>query len=118
VPSHDPAVELENLRLQHMQLGAESGHTGARDLGHPLITSVSRDLEKLLRPLASDRRHDAELGKMRPDRVDHGSLLANEQMARAMEHQAALPLGRQLCCSGGSSAARASWLERTACSAW
>src|SRR5262249_24813289 len=32
------------------------------------------------------------LGKMRADRIDHRGLLANEQMAGAMEHQAALLL--------------------------
>ena len=32
-------------------------------------------------------------GKMGADRVDHRGLLADEQMTRAMEHQAALLLG-------------------------
>src|SRR6478672_7720031 len=27
LPRHDPAIELQNLRLQHLQLGAESGDT-------------------------------------------------------------------------------------------
>ena len=31
---------------------------------------------------------------MSPDRIDHRSLLADEQMARAVEHQTALLLGR------------------------
>ena len=34
------------------------------------------------------------LRKMCADRIDHCGLLANEQMARAVEHQAALPLER------------------------
>ena len=37
-------------------------------------------------------------GEMGTDSVDHRSLLANEQMARAVEHQAALLLG----CFGGN----------------
>jgi hypothetical protein len=44
----------------------------------------------LFNALASDRCDDAKLGKMRADRIDHCGLLANEQMAGAMEHQAAL----------------------------
>ena len=44
--------------------------------------------------LAADRRDDPKLGKMGPDRIDHRGLLADEQMARAVEHQAALLLGR------------------------
>ena len=43
---------------------------------------------------APDRRDDAELGKVGPDRIDHRRLLADKEMARAMEHQAALLLGR------------------------
>jgi CheY-like chemotaxis protein len=37
---------------------------------------------------------DAKLGKVSPDRIDHRGLLPDEQMARAMEHQPALLLGR------------------------
>jgi hypothetical protein len=39
--------------------------------------------------IASDRCDDAKLGKMHADRIDHCGLLANEQMARAVKHQAA-----------------------------
>jgi hypothetical protein len=45
---------------------------------------------------ASDRRDNAELGKMRPDRIDQRGLLADEQMAGTVKHQAALLL-RRLC---------------------
>jgi len=41
-----------------------------------------------------DRRDDPELGKMGTDRIDHRSLLANHQVTGAMQHQAALLLGR------------------------
>jgi len=43
--------------------------------------------------MASDPRHDPELGKVRADRIDHSGLLTDEEMAGAMEHQAALLLG-------------------------
>src|SRR5215471_6778445 len=66
---------------------------GACNIRHPLIAGVGHHLEKLLHASASDRRDDAELGKMRSDGVDHGGLLTNEQMARAMKHQTALLLG-------------------------
>jgi len=61
VPRHDPAVELEYLRLQHPQLSAESGHTGACNFQHPLIAGVGDEREKLLHTFASDRRDDARV---------------------------------------------------------
>src|SRR6476469_1675538 len=39
------------------------------------------------------RCNDPELGKMGPDCIDHCGLLTDEQMARAVQHQAALLLG-------------------------
>src|SRR5471032_1648156 len=51
-------------------------------------------MQQLGNSFASDRRDNAELGKMRPDRIDHRGLLADEQMAGAMKHQAALLLRR------------------------
>ena len=39
-------------------------------------------------------QNDPEFRKMRPDRVDGGSLLADQKMAGAMKHQAALLLDR------------------------
>src|SRR4029077_570099 len=94
VPSVDHAVELQNLRLEHPQLGAERDEAGARNFRQPLVTCVSDDPEQFLNAIASDRRDDPELGKMGTDRIDHRGLLADEQMARAMEHQAALLLAR------------------------
>src|SRR5215831_20373821 len=44
--------------------------------------------------MASDQRDDAELGKVGTDRIDHCGLLTDEQMTRAMEHQATLLLRR------------------------
>src|SRR5262249_14264459 len=44
--------------------------------------------------IAPDRRNDPEFGKMGADRIDYSGLLADEQMAGAMEHQAALLLRR------------------------
>src|SRR5664280_3504974 len=53
-------------------------------------------MQQFSHTFASDRRDNAELSKMRPDRIDHRGLLADEQMAGAVKHQAALLL-RRLC---------------------
>jgi hypothetical protein len=63
-------------------------------LRHAFVIWISDYFEQRLHAIASDRRNDPELGKMGTDGVDHRGLLADEQMARAMEHQAALLLGR------------------------
>src|ERR1700675_1154301 len=51
-------------------------------------------MQQFSHSFASDRRDNAELSKMRPDRIDHRGLLADEQMAGAVKHQAALLLRR------------------------
>ena len=94
MPGQDPAIELQDLRLQHPQLGAEGGDTGAGDLGHPFVTSIRDDIKQLCNTLASHRRYDPELGQMGADGIDHRGLLADEELAGAMEHQATLLLGR------------------------
>src|SRR5262245_9271407 len=40
VPSHDSAVELQNLFLELVQLSPECCETRARKVGHPLVTRV------------------------------------------------------------------------------
>jgi hypothetical protein len=52
------------------------------------------DFEQVLDTPTANRRDNPELRKMRSDRVDGGSLLADQKMARAMKHQAALLLDR------------------------
>ena len=53
--------------------------------------TVGRDAT--YRRVAPARCNNPELGKMGPDRIDHRGLLTDEEMARAVEHQAALLLG-------------------------
>jgi hypothetical protein len=48
----------------------------------------------LFNTLASDRGYDPELGHVSADGVDHRGLLADEELACTVEHQAALLLGR------------------------
>ena len=87
MPRHDLAVEVQNLRLERPQQGAERGDTGARNLGQPFVIWIGDDPKQLLDTIAPDRRDDPELCEMGADRIDHRSPLADEEMARAMEHQ-------------------------------
>jgi hypothetical protein len=52
-----------------------------------------RFTKRLIDTPTPDRCDNAKLGNMRSDRIDHRGLLTDEEMARAMEHQAA-------CCPG------------------
>ena len=94
MPGHDVAIELQDLRLERTQLRAKGGNTLACDLWHACVIGISDDMEQLFDTVSANRRDDAELGKVGADRIDHCSLLAHEEMARAMEHEAALLLGR------------------------
>jgi hypothetical protein len=61
------------------------------------VAWIGEDIEQFLDTVTPDWRNDPELSKMGPDCIDHGGLLANEQMAGAVEHQAALLLGSLGC---------------------
>src|SRR5262245_16149410 len=87
-------VEVEDLRFQRPQLGAESKEAGPGNLRQPLVAYIGDHIEQLFNAITSDRCDNAKLSKMGTDRIDHRRLLANEQMACAMEHQAALLLPR------------------------
>ena len=82
MPSHDHTVELQNLFLEPAQLSPKRRETRTDYHRYSLVTWISDDIEQFLNSLASDRSNDPELGKMRPDHIDHRSLLADEQMAR------------------------------------
>src|SRR5262245_40777174 len=86
-------MRLSNSRilgLQCPQLTAESSKARACHFQEPPIGCISDDFQKLLDTPAPDGGDDPELGKIGADRIDHGSLLANEEKARTMKHQAAL----------------------------
>src|SRR5258705_8848609 len=58
---------------------------------------VGNDMQQFFRDtFTPDRRDNAELGEVRSDRINHCGLLADEQMAGAVKHQATLLL-RRLC---------------------
>src|ERR1700738_3292516 len=85
--------EFQYPRLEHRQLGAKRRNTGTRDIGQPVVVAIPGNIEQLFNTSAPDRGDNAELGKVSSDRIDDGRLLPDEQMACAMEHQAALLLG-------------------------
>ena len=93
MPGRNHSVEVQNLRFEHPQLGAERPKARARKLGQPFVIGIGDDIEQFLDAIAPDRRDDAKLGKMGADRVDYRSLLANEEMGVRWSI-------RQLCCSG------------------
>src|SRR5262245_25056019 len=83
-----------NLRFQRMQLGTQSCDTGTCHLRDSFVFRIGEDIEELFEAFAADRRHDAKLGKVGADRVDHRGLLTDEQVPRTMKDQAALLLRR------------------------
>src|SRR5258708_38918961 len=107
VPGHDHPIELQNLLLEAEQLSAERGKASTGNLWHPLVVRVRHNMQQFRNPFAPDWRDNAELGEVRADRVNHGGLLADEQMAGGVERQAALLLRRlgwhetQVCSGGG-----------------
>jgi hypothetical protein len=94
MPGQDPAIELQDLLLEPPQLGAKGGETGAHNLRHALVVSIRDDSKQLFNTLASDRGYDPELSHVSTDCIDHRGLLADEELACAMEHQATLLFGR------------------------
>src|SRR5277367_3472998 len=62
----------------------------------PTASFISGSCRKrqLLDTIAPNRREDPELGKVRADRIDDGSLLTDEEMPGAMKRQTALLFGR------------------------
>ena len=58
MPSHDPAVQLQNLPLQ--QLDAESSDTGTRHLGSRSSQGSVTTPEQFIDTMASDRGDDLQ----------------------------------------------------------
>jgi hypothetical protein len=96
VPGHDHSIKLKDLPLEVEQLIAKRGKAGTGNLRHPFVARVGNNMQQFRNPFTPDRRYNAELGKMSSDRINHRGLLADEQMACAVKHQATLLL-RRLC---------------------
>jgi hypothetical protein len=56
MPSHDTAVECQDLSFQCQQLAAESGDASARYLGEPIVIGIGDDFEQPLDTAAPVRR--------------------------------------------------------------
>ena len=69
VPSHDHPIELQNLLLEAEQLSAERGKARTGNLWYPLVVRVGKNMQQFRDPFAPDRRDNAELGKVSPDRL-------------------------------------------------
>src|SRR6202162_2817208 len=93
VPGPDQPVELQYLLLDPSQLSPECRETRTSYLRNSLVVWIGYDIEQFLDTVTPDRCNNPELGKMGPDRIDHRGLLTDEQMARPVQHQAALLLG-------------------------
>ena len=90
MPSHDTAVECQDLSFQCQQLRPKSSHAGPGYLWQPSVVGIDDDFEQLIDTFAPNRCDDPELGQMRTNGIDDGGLLANEEMPRATKRQAAL----------------------------
>ena len=73
---------------------AECGKARTSNLWHPFVVPVGHDMQQFRNSIAPYRCDDAGLGKVSPDRINHRGLLADEQVACAVKHQAALLLRR------------------------
>src|ERR1700704_2830981 len=97
MPGHDHSIKLQDLPLEAEQLIAKRGKARTANRRHPFVARVGNNMQQFGDSFSPDRRDNAELGKVSPDRVNHRGLLADEQMACAVKHQAALLLGRLGC---------------------
>src|SRR5258708_12464682 len=97
VPGHNHPIELQDLLLEAEQLSAERGKTRAGNLWHPFVARVGNNMQQFHDTFTPDRRDNAELGKVRSDRINHRGLLAGEQVACAVKLQTALLLGSLVC---------------------
>jgi hypothetical protein len=85
---------------------AESGKARAGNLWHRFVFRVGNNVQQFRDPFTPDWRDNAELGKVRSDRINHRSLLADDRIACAVKHQVVLLL-RCLCWYESRAAKRA-----------
>jgi hypothetical protein len=78
VPGHDHPIELHNLLLEAEQLSAKRGKARTANRRHPFVAWVGNNMQQFGDSFSPDRRDNAELGKVSPDRVNYRGLLADE----------------------------------------
>src|SRR5437588_11869795 len=88
VPGHDQPIELQDLLLEAEQLSAERGKARASNLRHPFVARLGNNMQQFGDSFTPDRGDNAELGEVRAERINHRSLMADEQMASTVRHQA------------------------------
>jgi hypothetical protein len=87
-------IERYDLLLEAKQLRTERDKARASNIRQPFVAWVGNNTVKFLDTFAADRCDNAELGKVSSDRINHRSLLADEQMTCAVKRQTALLLRR------------------------
>ena len=70
VPGQDHPIELQDLLLEGEQLSTERGKARAGNLWYPLVVQVGNNMQQFRDPFAPNRRDNAELGKVRSDRIN------------------------------------------------
>jgi hypothetical protein len=93
VPSHDLAVEREDLGFQHLKLGAKGGNAPTRHVGQSLIAQISGDIEQLFDTLAPNRCNDPKFSEM-------AAIALITAVCWRMNRWRVRWSIRQLCCSG------------------
>ena len=91
VPGHDPAVKLQDLRLQHPSWAPRAARQPVRPQA-PAGRGIRGDSKELLNTFASHRGYDTELGHVSADGIDH-------EVCWRMKSWRVRWSIRQLCCS-------------------
>ena len=78
MPGQDRPIELQNLLLEAEQLIAERGKARAGNLRHSFVAWIGNNMEQFRDAFAPDRRDNAKLGEVSPDRINHRGLLADK----------------------------------------
>ena len=63
-PGQQPAFEMRWHEWVILIMRSESGNAVARGFRNAIIVRISCNIERLLEPIAPDRRDDTKLGKM------------------------------------------------------
>ena len=90
----DPLFDRSDDTLQRLKLRSQHDDAGPCIDRQPRVLFVRHDRAQFVDPGVALRRHQPELGQMRPQGVDDLGALAYQHIARAMLHQLTLLFGR------------------------
>ena len=91
VPGVNALLGVIDLVLQRQQLPRQPFQAAPRQRRDAIIVAIGDHREQLLDLGQADPRHNAELRHVCPERIDQHGSLANQELARPMHHQHALP---------------------------